>query len=135
MTDEAIGMIAFFIFLFAIPVFTIFLQIHLSKKDNKLAGLVLPTITFAISLMAIIGMAVYIQPGTVSMTELIDGEWVTTILSDAGNMEAIPGAIGGVIYIFVIMNIPTIILLVIYRAVKNKKNRRRDVEKMSVQDL
>jgi len=135
MTGDAIGRIAFLIFLLAIPIGAIFLQIHLSKKENRWLGLILPLITFAISVIAVLGMATYTQEGQTTLLEYVDGELISTIVSEGGIREAIPGAIGGVIYTFVIMNIPTIILLVIYKAVRNKQNRRHDVEKMSVQDL
>jgi len=135
MTGEIIGRIAFIVFLLAIPVGGIFLQIHLSKMENKWLGLILPLITFAISLLIVLNMATFMQPGTLTQSELVDGEWVTRIISERGERITIPGAIGGVIYTFILMNIPTIILLIISKAVRSKQNRLRDVEKMSVQDL
>jgi len=80
-------------------------------------------------------MVAFTQPGTLTQSELIDGEWVITMISEGDERTRIPGAIGGVIYTFVLLNIPTIILLIIYKAVRSRQNRRRDIEKMSVQDL
>lgn len=122
-------------FLIAIVVGAMFLQMHLSKKESKWLGLILPIITLAISLMAVMGMAVFIQPGTITHSNLIDGELVTTIISEGGNRERIPGAIGGVIYTFIVMNLPTAVLLIIYAACRGKRNKQRALEKMSVQDL
>ena len=135
MIGEVIGRILFLIFLLAIPVGAIFLQIYLSKKENKWYGLILPLATLAISLMAVMGMAAFVEVGQTTMSQYIDGALVATIIDEGGNREAIPGAMGGIIYTFILLNIPTVILLAIYKAVRSKQNRRRDVEKMSVQDL
>ena len=135
MIGEVIGRILFLVFLLAIPVGVIFLQAYLSKKENKWYGLILPLATFVISLTAVMGMAAFIEVGQSTMSQYIDGELVATIINGGGNREAIPGAIGGVIYTFILLNIPTVILLAICKAVRSKQNRRRDVEKMSVQDL
>ena len=135
MTGEIISRILFLVFLVAIPVGAIFLQIYLSKKDSKLLGLILPIVALSISLLVVMGMAVFVQPGTITVTDLIDGELVTTVITEGSDREEIPGAIGAMIYTFVFMNIPTIILLIIYKAVRGSKNRNRAVEKMSLQDL
>lgn len=135
MVTGVIVRIAFLIFLIAIPVGVIFLQIFLSKMEGKWMGLILPIITLAFSLMTIMGMAVYVHPGPITEMNFVDGELITTVIHEAGGRELIPGAIGAVVYTFVIMNIPTAVLLIIYKAVRGKQNRNRDLEKMSVQDL
>jgi len=120
------------IFLLAIPMGAIFLQIYLSKKNSKWPGLILPAITFAFSLLTVMGMVAFVEVGTHTTSHYIDGEWVTTLITDR---QAIPGAIWGAIYTFHLMNIPTAILLAIYKGVRIECNRRREIEKMSVQDL
>lgn len=123
------------IFVLAALVGIVILQIHLSKKENKWMGLALPIVIFAISLLAVAGMAAYVEHSATTQLEYIDGDWVTTTIPGGGNREAIPGAIAGVIYTFLLMNIPTVILLVIYKAARNKKSQQREIEKMSMQDL
>jgi len=135
MAGDILGRIAFLIFLFAIPIGAIFLQIYLSKQESKLLGLILPMVTFVISLMAIWGMAAFVQVGPHTITQYANGELVTAIVSEGGSRQPIPGAIGGIIYTFFIMNIPTAILLGIYKNARAKLNHRHDIEKMSVQDL
>ena len=127
------GMIVFLIILLVIIVGGIILQIFLSK--SKWLGFILPIITFVFSLITIAGMAVYTQTGNIAHSQYVDGELVTTIISEGGSRGVIPGAIGGVIYTFILMNIPTAILLAIYKAVRSKQNRQKDVERMSLQDL
>ena len=133
--SEVIGGILFLIFLLAISVGAIFLQIYLSKKENKWYRFILPLATFAISLIIVMGMVTFVEDGLTAVSQYIDGELVTTIINESESQEAIPGARGGVIYTFILLNIPTAILLAIYKAVRSKQNRRRDIEKMSVQDL
>jgi len=113
--------------LLAVLVGGVFLQIHLSKKENKWLGLILPIITLAISVMVVARVATFTQVGHITYSEYVDGELVTTVTSEAGNRELIPGAIGGVIYTFLFMNIPTIVLFIIYKAVRSKKNCQRDI--------
>ena len=131
---DVIGRIIFLIFLFMIPVGGVFLQIYLSKQESKWLGLILPIVTFGFSLLAVLNMVVYVELGTSTTSMYINGEWVTTTIEE-GSREMIPGAIGGVIYTFVLMNIPTVILLAIYKSGRDKRNRHREVEKMSIQDL
>lgn len=50
------------------------------------------------------------------------------------NMAA-PASIIQILLVWLIANSPTIILLLIYFACREKKNRRKQVEKMNIQDL
>ena len=130
------GRIIAIVFMLAIPVGMIFLQIYLSKREERWLGLILPIITVALSLIVVFGMAVFVNmSGTITLIEMIDGELVTTIIDEGGSREAMPGAVAGVIFTFVLMNIPTAVLLIIYKVVRGKQNRHREVEKMSVHDL
>jgi len=135
------GRFVFLIILLAlVPAGVIWLQVYLSKQENKWLGLILPICSFMLSLLTVLGMAVYTHnTGFATTYEMIDGQWVLVEQYEPAPetpiMERIPGAIGGVIYTFLLTNIPTAILLVIYKAVRNKQNRRREIEKMSVQDL
>ena len=135
------GRAVFLLFLFVVVVGGgIWLQVFLSKQANKWLGLILPICTFGLSLLVVLSVAVFTSGvGFATTYELIDGEWVLVeqyeLAPETPIMERIPGAIGGVIYTFLLTNIPTAILLVIYKAVRNKQSRRREIEKMSVQDL
>ena len=134
-STEVSSFMIFLPLLLAAIVGTIFLQIHLSKQESKWLGLILPIISLSISLIVVSSMAVFIQPATLTLTEFVDGELVTTVINEGTDRETISGAIGAVIYTFIFMNIPTVTLLIIYNLVRGKQNRNRDVEKMSVQDL
>jgi len=127
--------ILFLLFLLGILVGGIFLQIYLSKKDGKWLGLILPLITFSLSLLVVFGMAAYVGSETFTVSEFVDGELVTRVVHENQNRQALPGAVAGAIFTFIMMNIPTVILLIIYKAVREKDKRQREVEKMSVHDL
>jgi len=121
--------------LLAVAVGAIFLQIYLSRKESKWLGLILPIITFSLSLIVVMSMVAFIQPATLTETTFVNGELVTNVISAEPNREDLSGAIATVIYTFIFINIPTIVLLIIYKTVRAKQNRNRDVEKMSIQDL
>jgi len=128
------------LFLIVIPVGLILLQIFLSKKENKWLGLILPITSFAFSLFIVLGMVVFMTVGsesTVLVTQLENGEVVRIIDSEGveRNREMISGALGGVFFTFLLLNIPTAVFLIIYKVSRSNLNRRREIEKMSVQDL
>lgn len=88
----------------------IWLQIFLSKKNNKWFGLVLPIISFGYSLLMVFNIAVYNGMTSREVFWLIAA---TLFLS----------------------NIPTLILMVIYFACREKMKRKSELAKMNVQDL
>jgi predicted MFS family arabinose efflux permease len=100
--------------LFGIVVLLVFgvggicLQIFLSRKESKWAGLILPIVTFCVSLIY-------------ALNVINTGDLSTTIVAMASA--------------FLLGNIPTVVLLVLYAACREKRKRRRDLEKMNVQDL
>lgn len=98
-----------FIFL-GVGVGGIFLQIFLSKKENKYLGLILPLITFLYSLLTLLSVAV---------VEFMTPWDVFSLLAAT----------------FISSNIPTIVLLAIYFVCKEKDKRKKQLEKMNIQDL
>ena len=88
----------------------IVLQIFLSKRENKWLGLILPMISVLFSIIAVLGVGFY------------------------GNESAIEIAIY-LIGMFLLWNIPTIILMVIYLACREKFKKKKEIDKMNIQDL
>lgn len=88
----------------------IFLQIFLSRRNNKWLGLILPFLTFAFSLIGILNVA-SVNNSTV---------WVSFA-------TVVATFIGG--------NIPTIILIGIYLACREKAKKNNELKKMSIKDL
>lgn len=98
------------IILLIIFVGSIWLQIFLSKRENKWLGLILPFISFSFSLLMVFQIHAF---------------------------EAMRGGelLGLVASTFLISNIPAIVFLAIYFGCREKIKRRKDLEKMNIQDL
>ncbi|MDR0937377.1 MAG: hypothetical protein LBM98_11940 [Oscillospiraceae bacterium] len=86
-----------------------FLQIFLSERESKWPGLVLPFIQFCVSLAAIML--------TVTKPEGFENDIFVKIIT------------------FLLCNIPTVILLAIYAACREKQKARKRLDKMNAQDL
>lgn len=104
----------------------IVLQIFLSEKESKWPGLILPAITLLFSLLVVFGLTAY----TTSAGIIQNGK---VIMNSVNNYPL--GAILTGLYIFALYNIPTVILLVIFFACREKRKKNREIEKMNIQDL
>ena len=88
----------------------IILQIYLSKRESKWPGLVFPIISFLFSLLYPLNM-------------VAPSEGVTV------------GFIVQMVIVWLLGNVPTIVLLAIYFGCREKKRRNKQLEKMNIQDL
>jgi cadmium resistance protein CadD (predicted permease) len=95
-------------FLFFVGI--IILQIFLSRKKNKWLGLILPSINILFSIMAVLGLAFF-------------------------EKETLIQTVVQCIIIFLMYNIPTMILLAIYFSYRRKLKKNKEIEKMNIQDL
>lgn len=86
----------------------ILLQRFLSKRESKWPGLVLPLLSFLLSLTGILNI---MDTGSVSQNLLL------------------------VLTVVLLGNIPTVILLAIYWACREKRRRKDQIEKMNIDDL
>ena len=111
MIGATIFAVVFFVFLIAICIGFIILQIRLSKMDSKWPGLVLPAITLLLSLVAAITVFARADIGAY------------------GNMWNV------VLSAFLSNNVSTIVLAGIYLYQRDKINRRAELARMNVQDL
>ena len=96
------------LFLLAALVGGIFLQIFLSRRESRWPGLVLPLLTFLLSLLNVLNIA---DTGSVSENVLL------------------------VLVTVLIGNIPTLVLLAIYWAAREKRGTGAQREKMTFDDL
>ena len=101
-------MIAFLVFVLVVLVGGILLQIFLSKRESRWPGLVLPLLTF---LWSLLGPLNVMDTGSVSQN-------VLTVL-----VTLLAG------------NIPTLILLAIYWAVREKRRVKDQIDKMKIDEL
>lgn len=110
MARVTVGTVMFFALLIAIC----FIEYKLARLEGKWPGLILPIISFAIALMGSLGNVMYtVKP---------DGSEPTNLLA--------PVAVS-----FLYLNIPTLILMLIYLYQRDKKTKKRNVEKMNIKDL
>jgi hypothetical protein len=125
------GVSASLVFLLAVAAGAIALQIFLSNKESRWPGFILPILSFGYSLMGLLAVAGFsVQTG--GSTHAVNGVIVEQTAAQTGEW---PAMIGIAAYVFALCNIPTAVLLAIYAACRDKRKRRRDLEKMSVQDL
>ncbi len=116
------------------------LQIYLSKKKNKWLGLILPFITFSISLIALLGMVTFYNVGSVhieSQTVTENGVVTKQVTEEPIKTDTskITQSIFIGCYIFVLYNISTVILLLIYKEAREKLKKEIELRKMNIQDL
>ena len=95
------------VFVLALLVGGVFLQIFLSKRENRWPGLILPLLSFLYSLLMACSAVAYNGgiPWGASLASLVLG------------------------------NIPTVILLAIYAACRERFRKRSELDKMNIKDL
>lgn len=111
----------------------ILLQIFLSKRDGKWFGLMLPAISFIVSLLIVVSIVAYTNIGITSRSISEEGTIVTFEIEDT--RPAFGAVAGQVIITFLLSNIPTVVLIAIYAACREKRKRVLEIEKMQIQDL
>ena len=87
-----------------------FLQAKLARKENEAIGLILPTATFIISVLLLLG----------------------SLNNDAGSFAEY---IGGIAIQFIVFNIPTIIFAFIFAVCRKNYRAKKEIEKMNIMDL
>jgi TRAP-type C4-dicarboxylate transport system permease small subunit len=112
----------------------IWLQIFLSKKQNKWLGLIIPLICFMFSIMIVLSLTMYTNTATV--TEKIGSVVVSegTITSQPVK-PSITSTLATILPVFLMSNISTLIFLAIYFACREKRKKNLELEKMNIQDL
>jgi len=132
------SIIAKIFLLIVIIVVLIFLQIYLSRTRKRWIGLTLPTISLLFAIIFTIVLQPVFHSRTVTET-IIDenGEIVEEVVHTTPNelINNIPSTIFALIITFVLWNIPTIILLVIHVATRDKIKKNAEIEKMNIMDL
>ena len=88
----------------------ILLQIYLSKRESKWPGLVLPIMAFLFGLLFPLNMV-------------------------APSDEVTVGFVFQMLLVWLLWNIPTIVLLAIYFGCRSKQRRNSQIDKMNIQDF
>src|SRR5699024_2671058 len=120
----------------------IWLQIYFSKQENKWLGLILPIILFLFSIMIVLSISAFwtlTDVETLETTETVSEMTNEVIVTENTFMNQVEDSntiqmIAIIISIFLLSNIPTVILLLIYFGERKKLNKRIELEKMNVLD-
>ena len=112
------------IFLIAFVAAMIILQVYLSRRKSKVPGLVLPAITFSGGLFILLNVVT-----NVVMTSVADNA-----VGGVDSYDVFVTVLNTVLTLLVI-SMPTIVLLVIYFLSRRGMNRKKQIEKMNIQDL
>lgn len=113
------------------------LQVYLSKMESKWPGLILPGITLGFSILSVLSMAAFSSMTLQTQVIIENGQLIEQVLTNTENstITSLPPAIFSAFSIFILSNIPTALLLVIYVSCRPKKKRAIELEKMNIQDL
>lgn len=112
------------VILLLVSVGAIALEVYLSRRESKVPGLVLPAITFSGELFILLNVVT-----NVVMTSVADNA-----VGGVDSYDVFVTVLNTVLTLLVI-SMPTIVLLVIYFLCRRGLNRKKQIEKMNIQDL
>lgn len=114
----------------------VWLQIFLSRKQNKWAGLVIPFICFLVSIIFVFSLPSYKYSTITNVTKTFEG---ANVVQETSQLPAVKPSVGEILTlavpVFIYTNIPTLIFLGIYFAFREKRKINLELEKMNIQDL
>lgn len=132
------------------------LQVWLCRRKTRWLGLILPGLSLLFSLLMVFSIAAFGSGGGGSMTVTEDGQVVeqtetkngmTTVYDGEGNVidqypapntqpDRSPLEVAApVVAVFLIGNIPTVVLGGIWLHYKNRRDFQDEIKKMNIQDL
>ena len=140
---SAVGVsLIFGIFMLLVPIaLLVVLQVWLCKKSLKL-GLILPILSFLLSLLMVLSLGT-IQTVSTGGSYLVteDGTYIEVPDQEGGHHQEehhvglTPGAVGALVGLFLVGNIPTVVFGGIWLHYKNRRDFQDDLKKMKIEDL
>lgn len=146
MVLSAVGVgLIFGIFMLLVPIaLLVVLQVWLCKKSLKL-GLILPILSFLLSLLMVFSMGALQTMSTAGSTQVTvmaeDGTYIEVPAQEWGHHQEehhvglTPGAVGALVGLFLVSNIPTVVFGGIWLHYKSRRDFRDDLKKMKIEDL
>ena len=133
------------IFMLLVPIaLLVVLQVWLCKKSLKL-GLILPILSFLLSLLMVLSMGALQTMTTAGSTQMTviaeDGTYIEVPAQEWGHhqeehhVSLTPGAVGALVGLFLVSNIPTVVFGGIWLHYKSRRDFRDDLKKMKIEDL
>lgn len=132
-----IYLMALLVYLLIVAGLTV-LQIYLSRMESPWPGRILPILSFVLTLAMIVGIFTYAlstrdsteDPGTEETgTEIPDESAVE------GHQTVVVASIPMTLMVFVWGDIPTALFTIIYFGERQKFRKKKQMEKMNIQDL
>lgn len=111
----------------------IWLQIFLSRKENRWAGLILPGICLCFSLILVFSVMAYSISGDIMQVTTENG--VIVHREAVHHASDAPLLATNTVLLLLLYNIPTAVLLAIYFVCQGEHRKKRALEKMQAQDL
>ena len=140
---SAVGVsLIFGIFMLLVPIaLLVVLQVWLCRKSLKL-GLILPVLSFLLSLLMVFSLGT-IQTVSTAGSYLVaeDGTYIEVPAQEGGHHQEehhvglTPGAVGALVGLFLVGNIPTVVFGGIWLHYKNRRDFQDDLKKMKIEDL
>lgn len=125
--------VAQFVIIIILILASFFAEVILSKKSNKWLGLIIPFVGFLISILLLIA---YINWEPASMKiEDYNGSTLIHSFEISGNILPSSTKIINCVILFVLLNIPTMIHLIIYAGFRKKMVSNAAINKMKLGDL
>lgn len=122
----------------AVFVGIIALEVWLSRRKSRWPGLIMPAITFMVSLFLALGVMLFSVGGAATEVQVVDeetGEVVYQEQTVEAEQDWTLGDAAQLGLVLLVGNIPTFVLLGAYYIGREKLRREKLLEKMNIQDL
>ena len=123
----------------AILVGIVALQVFLSRRKAWWPGLVMPVLSFLMSLLIVVGNFVFLSlSSTVSGTQVVDEQTGAVVYQAQQVQQAHDWTVGDPAQMGVLLlvsNLPTIVLLAVYFLCRRSLKHKKQLDKMNIQDL
>lgn len=112
-------------------------QIFLAKRKNKWFGLILPAICLLFSIIAVLSLSIYTSKEITLQQVAPDGTVIEEQIIEKSKEPIVKKgpSIFQILAVFLLYNIPTAILLIIYFACRENIRKNSLLAKMNIQDL
>lgn len=122
----------------AVFVGIIALEVWLSRRKSRWPGLVMPAVTFVVSLFLALGVALFSVGGAATEVQVVDEETGEVVYQEQTVETEQDWTLGDTAQLGLVLlvgNIPTFVLLGAYYISREKLRREKLLEKMNIQDL
>ncbi len=122
----------------AVFVGIIALEVWLSRRKSRWPGLIMPAITFVVSLFLALGVMLFSVGGAATEAQVVDEETGEVVYQEQTVETEQDWTLGDAAQLGLVLlvgNIPTFVLLGAYYIGREKIRREKLLEKMNIQDL